>query len=569
MDMKATVEGQPLRKRGILAAVAVGALMLAVPLSSAFSQEPPQPTPVPRNAVEKGPQVKKGDASQIKDVPAGDLAPKPNDPAAVSAAGTASQAAASGDMDPNMVANRGRKRGELLKKLTGGPEVALENDPNNPPTILEPVRIEEAVAFTLKNNFEVLGAKSKTTAAKWDKYGAYGAYLPSASLTVRDGKEESKPGADSIKTNGNVITVPDDTHHTWSNNLVVHQPIIDLSIISDAMTKSDTYDAVAADELSARETAAYNTIASFLRVTRSRLVIAFAENYKQNLDKLAQRMRDRVSGGGAPGVELDRITARSVTARSAIIEAQAEYQASIVEFRRLTGVNPIKLALPDTLMPTVPDKVDEILERSLKNNPDFRGANKRAEAAIGDMRKSFSSLLPKFAVEFSQSRTWNAGGVAKSDLATCTVPGAACYFPNNRTTQLMGVFTWNFNPGPDFSSGMSNLARAEAASYSATDFRQKLEEGVRNGFDAMNSANGRIEAVTQAVEANSKVAVAFEEQYMAGSRQLLDLLDAYERLYQSQLELTALLVAEAQASYLMRREMGELEPAILSPDKSN
>ena len=92
---------------------------------------------------------------------------------------------------------------------------------------------------------------------------------------------------------------------------------------------------------------------------------------------------------------------------------------------------------------------------------------------------------------------------------------------------------------------------------------------MRNGFDAMNSANGRIEAVTQAVEANSKVAVAFEEQYMAGSRQLLDLLDAYERLYQSQLELTALLVAEAQASYLMRREMGELEPAILSPDKSN
>ena len=568
MDMKATVEGLPLKKRGVLAAVAVGALMLAVPLSSAFSQEPPQPTSVPRNAVEKSPQIKKGDASQIKDAPDGELAPKPNDSAAADAAKTKP---ADNGVEPgqNLEVTRGRKRGLLLKKLQGGPEVVLESDPNNPPTVVEPLRIEEAVAFALKNNFEVLGAKARTTSAKWDKFGAYSEYAPTASLAVRDGKEESKPGSDSIVgANGAGVTDPDNTHHTWSNSLVVTQPVIDLSIISDIMTKSDSYDAVAADEVSTREKMAYDTIVSFLRVSRSRLSIGFAENYKQNLDKLAQRMRDRVSGGGAPGVELDRLTARSVTARSAIIEAHSEYQAAIVEFRRLTGVVPIKLLLPDALMPAVPGKVDEVLERTLKNNPDFRGASKRSEAAIGDMAKSFSSLLPKFSVEFSQSRSWNSGGVADTNAQTCTV-ATNCFFPNTRTTQLMGVLTWNLSPGPDIASGMSNRARAEAASYSANDLRQKLEESVRVGYDAMNSANSRIEAVSQAVDANAKVAVALEEQYMAGSRQLLDLLDAYERLYQSQTELTGLLVSEAQAGYLMRREMGELEAAILSPDKSN
>lgn len=547
--------------------LAAGALAVAFPLSLAFAQEPPQPNAAPRNAVERGAQVKKGDVPPAKDVPDSELAPKPGDEAPAAAEGDAANKA---DGEQNAIAGRGQRRGEMLKKLFGDSNVALEKDPGNPPSVTEPLTIEESVAFTLKNNFEVQGAKSKTEAAKWDKYSAYGGYLPKVTLEVRDGKQESKPSNYSIKGASGNMTVPDDTHHTWSNSLTINQPVVDLSIISDILTKSDTADAVEADEYSAREKAAYDTIASFLRVTRSRMIIAFAESYKQNLDKLGQRMRDRVSGGGAPGVELDRINARSVSAKSAIIEAHSEYQAAIVEFRRLTGVNPIKLHLPDTLLPAVPGSVEEVLTRTMRNNPDFRAANKRAEASIGDMEKSFSNLLPKFGVEFSNSRVWNAGGVSKTDVNTCTGNvNNNCFFPNSKTTSLMGVFTWNLNGGSDFASGMSNRARAQAASFAATDLRQKLDETVRVSFDAMNAANARIEAVSRAVESNSKVATAFEEQYLAGSRQLLDLLDAYERLYQSQNELTVLLVSEAQAGYQLRRQMGELERAIMSPETLN
>ncbi|HVI53376.1 MAG TPA: TolC family protein [Candidatus Sulfotelmatobacter sp.] len=550
-----------------MACAIAGAAMMVAPLMAVQAQEPPQPNSAPRGAVEKGPQVKKGDIPPAKDVPAKELEAKPADAPAGADGGDVEAGTRKGS---TLV--RGKQRADLLKKLMGDGDVTLEKDEGNPPSVVEPLTMPEAVAFALKNNYGVQAAHATSNASKWDKVAAYGSYLPTVNLEYKDGKEENKPASYQVynSTYSTGVTVKDDTHHAWSNSLTVTQPVIDPLLIATILQRSDTMDAVEADELSTREKTAYDALVSFLRVTRSRLTIGFAENYKRNLDKLAQRMRDRVSGGGAPGVELDRITARSVTASSAIIQAHSEYQAAITEFRRLTGVSPIKLRLPDILMPTVPGNLEEVLTRTLKNNPDFRAANKRADAAIGDMNASFANLLPRFNVEFSDTRTWNVGGVAKTDIKTCPSQGSVyynCIEPYTHNTTLMGVFTWTLNGGYDFSTGMGNRSRAEAASFNANDTRQKLEEAVRNGYDAMNAANDQIDADGRAVEANSKVAVAFEEQYLAGSRQLLDLLDAYERLYTSQNELTSLLVAEAQAAYLLRNKMGELQGAILSPDQ--
>lgn len=566
-----TEGGAPFTVRtGVIRLIAAAVVMLTplmAPFAPAWGQEPPQPGAAPLDAVNKGAVVKNGEIPPARDVPASALEARPT---AATVNTTNKELDAGTKSEPQ--SDRGRQRADLLKKLSGGADVALEKDEANPPTVVEPLTMPEAVAFALKNNYGVLAAGATTKAAQWDERAAYGSYLPTVTLQYKDGKEENKPASYQVysSTYSTGVTVKDDTHHTWSNSLVVTQPVIDPLLIATILQRSDTMDAAEADEVSTREKTAYDTLVSFLRVTRSRLSIAFAESYKENLDKLAQRMKDRVSGGGAPAVELDRITARSVTARSAIITAHSEYTAAITEFRRLTGVMPIKLHLPTDLIPIMPANLEDVLDRTLRNNPDFRAANKRADAAIGDMNASFANLLPRFSVEFADSRTWNAGGVAKTDIQTCPSQGSVyynCIMPYSHNTSLMGVFTWTLNGGYDLATGIGNRERAQAASFNATDTRQKLEEAVRNGYDAMNSANGQIDAIGKAVEANSKVSVAFEEQYLAGSRQLLDLLDAYERLYQSQNELTSLLTSEAQAAYLLRREMGELQGAILSPDK--
>ena len=569
------------------------AIVVTSPLRAQDGPEAPPPSPVPRGAVEGGPPGKTitpplrrplepSEPASIFDAPISEgptipppdsaTAKSPEDKAAAPSAASAAKTPddKAGEPPPDTVStppaeDRGVKRAALLRQLENGDVVALDPDPDHPPTVTEPLSMAEAVSFALANNYGGKAAKAKTEATRWELLGGIGQYAPRIDYEYRTGKQDISPASYHYNTGANTYaTVPQSRHPTWTSTVTIRQPLADLGIISDILSRSYSLDAAAADELGTREKLALDTISSFFRLIQSRLSIGFANTYKSALDQLGQRMRDRVSGGGASGVELDRITGRSVSARSAEIEARAEYQAASVEFRRLTGVSPIKLALPASLIPAIPDTVEQVLVKSLRGNPDYLAAQLRTDAALASTGKAFSGLLPKVTLEMGHSTTWNSGGIAR-EVPAATTPSDV--FPKTTNKYIATVFTWSLNGGVDLGQGMANAAYARQASATATDTRMRLEESVRIGFNALNAANGRVEALGQAVQANAKVVTSFEEQYATGSRQLLDVLDAYERLYQSQTELARLLVSEATAGFLVRRQMGELVDAIMTRDK--
>jgi len=503
-------------------------------------------------------------------------APPEASPAAVAApvAGPIPEAEMPPQSDGNTVAataapntaDRGVFRAAVLRRLEGGDVVALDPDADNPPTVTDPLTMAEAVAFALDNNFGAKAAKAKTETSRWELVGGVGQYLPRIDYEYRTGKQDSAPSSYHTVTAANTYAiVPQSRHPSWMSTVTLRQPLADVSIIADILSRSYTLDASAADEVATREKLALDTITSFFRLVQSRLSIGFANSYKSALERLAQRMRDRVSGGGASGVELDRINARSVSAHSAEIEARAEYQAASVEFRRVTGVSPIKLALPTSLLPELPSKVEDVLVKALKGNPDYIAAMARTDAAHALTAKAFGSLLPKVTMELGRQTTWNSGGISK-EVPAAVAPSELYAKTSNK--YIATVFTWTLNGGVDLGQGMANTAAARQASYAATDTRQRLEEGIRVGFNSLTAADSRIDALSMAVQSNTKVVASFEEQYANGGRQLLDLLDAYERLYQSQTELTRLMVAEATGYYSIRRQMGELVDAILSREKN-
>lgn len=543
------------------------AFVAYVPLHAQdFVSEPLLPLPVPRGEVdsaETGPvrahgrlELPPGVTERVSPAIAAPAAPR-------SAPESETKAASAPPPEPEGI-DRGVLRANLLKKLGGGEVLTLDPDPINPPTVPEPLNMGEAVAFALQNNFEIKAARAKTQGTRWEFFGSIGAYLPRLEYERQTGTERSSPGAYHVINDANDATknplVDVSTHHTWTRTYSVKQPLVDLGIVADILSRDQVHDAASADEMATRERVALDTITCYLRLVRSRLTIGFASSYKANLDRLGERMKLRVSGGGASGVELDRINARATSARSAMIEAGAEYQAALVEFRRLTNVTPIKLSLPARLMPDVPETVDEVMLRALRMNPEYQAAQLKADAALTATWKQMTAFLPKLSMQLTDSRTFNAGGISQED-PVMTKPSPVYPYINDR--RMMLVFNWTLNGGSDIGQSLANAAYARQASYQATDTRLRLEESVRTSFSALNAANGLVESTNRALDANAKVAAAFDEQFLNGSRQLLDLLDAYERLYQSQNELSRLLISEATASYLVRRQMGELVEAIV------
>ncbi|MBX9634184.1 MAG: TolC family protein, partial [Magnetospirillum sp.] len=423
-----------------------------MPATHAAAQldEPPLPDAAPRFPVASDPPPR-GYADPVKRVvdaqPAAD-APKATDtetPPATEDAPEPPSTAASRE-------ERGLHRGGLLRKLEGGDVVLLESDPVSPPSVTEPLSLAEAVTFALKNNFEVAGSKAKHQASQWEFYGGLGQYVPRIEYDRRSGHARSKPAS---FHDAHGVVVSDDRHPTRSRSITVRQPLIDLAILTDILGRSQTLSAANAEEIGIRERVALETITSFLRLTQSRLSIGFANAYKSNLDRMSQRMRDRVSGGGASQVDLERLTARSVSARSAAIEARAEYQAAAVEFRRLTGVVPLKLAMPLNLMPAIPDSVEDVLDRALHNNPDYQAALFRVEAAKSSVAKSYAAFAPKVSLEFSDNRTWNAGGI-DNELPANAAPSPVYPYSNER--RIMTIVTMSMNGGVDLAQGFANAA---------------------------------------------------------------------------------------------------------------
>lgn len=450
---------------------------------------------------------------------------------------------------------RADARAALLRSLvSGGAEVRVALPETGAADYGAPLGLDEAVAMAMRSNFEVLAAERKKAGTEWDVVAAYGQYAPQVRFTYATGTERSSPAA---FNNSVGVRVDDDTHDRWDRVWQIQQPLVDLSIVADILQRRVNDDVADAERVGVRERIALETIDGYLRLVQGVLTVDYAERYKAALDGLSARMDARVAGGGASRADLERVRSRAITAESAIISARSELEAAQVGFRRLTGVSPLMLRLPERLFPTVPEDAGEALRRALAANPEYLASDLTGQATRLESEKAYSRLLPKLSVNVSRSTTYNAGGSAKGNR----IDGGP--WPNSIENQAMLVATWNLTGGSDLFQGLGYGERAQESQYKTLDLRHRLEESMANSYTALAAADRRIRATRQALAANEQVATSFEEQYLAGSRQLFDLLDAYERLYASRVELIRLIVAEATAAFQVRRAMGELVPAVL------
>jgi adhesin transport system outer membrane protein len=90
----------------------------------------------------------------------------------------------------------------------------------------------------------------------------------------------------------------------------------------------------------------------------------------------------------------------------------------------------------------------------------------------------------------------------------------------------------------------------------AADVERKLREQVEINYRTLDAVKKRIAIARQAYKTNAGVADVFLDQLATGSKQLLDVLDAYQQAYQSQVDLAQLLFLQADISYQILRNTG-------------
>ena len=441
----------------------------------------------------------------------------------------------------------------FLRNMAGSKTLALNfGYGNSPSDIHVPILIDEAVGFALENNYEVQAANMKLDGAHWDAMGNYAEYLPTVEMNAGVGPERSRPAA---INNVNGDRVLDSIHPRRDGSVLIRQPLIDLSLIAGIFSGKKKEDIADSDRIDAREGIAYDTVSVYLSLLQSGLSVRLADDYKKYLDDLAVRMAARVEGGGGTNVDLDRINSRSTMADSARVEALGDFQTNLAEFKRLTNVIPTELVIPETLIFPTPDSAQDAFEQAKKSNPSYLSSLKKIDLASDDRNKSLYGLVPKLSFQYSYTSSYDAGGSAFGN----PVDGI---WPRQTSQMVMLNAQWNLN-ATAVTGGYSGEAKVKEMNLRALDLCSHIEQGILAGYTAMNAAHRKQTILQKNLEANTRVVTGFDEQFKNGTRSLFDLLDAYEQLYNSRLNLMRVTIANAKASYQISRLMGELVPSLI------
>ncbi|MEI8321365.1 MAG: TolC family protein [Alphaproteobacteria bacterium] len=246
-------------------------------------------------------------------------------------------------------------------------------------------------------------------------------------------------------------------------------------------------------------------------------------------------------------------------AKSDTIRAVAELKASEAAYLKDTGINPARsleqAAYPANLLPK---SKEEAIYLTLQHSPELKKRDADADAAKASVDKVFGGLLPSFAVGATARRT-----LSETDSTTASSTGRY----SSRVNDLGGDATLSipldFRGSTQTSIKQYKYAAAQKR-LEALHQRRDVIEKTSQAWDIWQATKATIDQVKAQVDA-AKIAVDMaKEEYLAGSKQTIDVLASEQEYFSAQVELVRSEQGEVQAAYALLDAMGILRALYLN-----
>lgn len=422
------------------------------------------------------------------------------------------------------------------------PQIAVvpEGDP------VHDLTLRQVLDLALDNSYSFAATAAQADQAEYAAKAAAGQMGPTLDVRAQKGNEYSSPSSVIDPNTGLVQRMS--YHKRWDVTLIGRQPIFAPGSYYDYRKASALATAADLRRDDARETLYYNAIKAYYDVMRAYASLSFARSYAKRMESLLDYMRKRLEGGGASTVDFERVRGRSLTAQSAVAEAEGALESAMVSLNQITGRKIEQIEVPDRMMPVVPDSSKLALQNVYDTNPGVRAARRDVEAADHELKSARAKFSPTFALEWTQIKSRGAGG------AIDTTDNSLQLSTDRR---LMLVMSMNLlNGGSDVYYNKQAGAKYVEKSNTALDLERKLREQIEINYRTLGAVRKRMEISRQAYLTNANVADVFLEQLSTGSKQLIDVLDAYQQAYQARTDFANLLFQQADISYQILRNTG-------------
>ena len=329
-------------------------------------------------------------------------------------------------------------------------------------------------------------------------------------------------------------------------SIALRQPLFDWGTWQEVLRQEQNAQAASLARANAQSQAALDAGSGYLSVLQSALIVGYTVEYEALLRNLLQYMENRAAAGGASPADLERVRARVENARATVSENRAGLVTNLAQFARITGSMPSRIEIPPRLRADLPVLAQPAIDRGMQTNLDLRAARSLAIASAREADAARGKFMPRFDLEVSTTQNRNPSGVVGTQT----------------DDRMLLIMSWNvFSSGVDTAQRAALGAKQREFTLRVEGAERRLRQQLENAYTVLDSIEQRFDAVRAEVRANRTVVTAFNEQLFSTNRQLLDVLDAYQRFYQSKVDLTNLVVTQAQVTLQVAHLLGGVRPS--------
>jgi outer membrane protein len=405
--------------------------------------------------------------------------------------------------------------------------------------------ISEALAHAYVTSPDLSAQRANTRAIDENVPKATAGYRPTITASASDGYQftaEQGPA-----THENLNSFPS------SETLQVTQNIWNGNRTSNGVQQAESQVGAAREQLRLSELTLLDNAATFyMNVLRDTAILDLDRNNVEVLEEQLKQTQDRFQVGEVTRTDVANAESALATGRATVLQAQANLETDVANYREFIGEDPRDLAPARPLESMIPASLDQAIAIAMSQHPSITSAFQNVDVAEYAVKVAESALLPELGVTGTLENENDFQGVpgvhefAGSVLAQLTVP--------------------IYDGGADDATIRQAKEQLGQARLEADLARTQIRAQLVSAWGAWQAARASIIAQESAVRAAGIALTGTREEALVGQLTTLDVLNAQQALLNARVNLVTAQHDRVVGSYNVLTAMGILSASLLRLD---
>ena len=391
------------------------------------------------------------------------------------------------------------------------------------------IDMRSAIETAIASNPEIIQAQMNTEAIQFEREQAQGLYFPTIDL-------EASAGVRRLENNTRrTLGIADDWLEPLEAQIAADWTVFDFGRRrGELLRQAARVDGASLRVVERSEFVALQVARQYLNILLQERIVAAAQDNVLFHQQMSGSLQQGVDQGSISVADLQQAEERLQAALVQSEEAAEDLTNARTALRRLTGLDIDAVLLPPTYPALMPTNEEAAIGLARTRNPLVMEAQADVDAANAQVTSAKGELYPEIGVD--------ARGRIGDDIDG--------FQGETNDVQARVYIRWNiFNGGIYQAQVQEMVRRASEARYRLHDRVREAEEDVANAWTAMNTQA----RVGQALERQSAVSddllLSYRSQFNIGRRSLLDVLDAQNTRFNTQVRRETSRFSEIFAQY--------------------